>query len=222
MTHHATPALHRLAATTTLLGMLALPVQAANLLVNGGFEDSTSDVQTPTGWFNYGHTEGVLPYSALPELQVYEGLNWYTLGGHASNGWSWIGDGLGQTFATVPGATYRLSFGLTAENVWWAGSETLRVSAGDASHDYELVPTGGNPFTRPFSTEGFSFTALGTSTTLSLVLVAAAGTPGNNDPILDGLSVELVSLPVPEPASVWLMAAGLIGLLGWRRRRPAG
>lgn len=37
------------------LALASVPAQAApNLLVNGGFEASTSSVTTPPGWFNVG------------------------------------------------------------------------------------------------------------------------------------------------------------------------
>lgn len=163
--------------------------------------------------------DGVIPYSVLPMQPVYEGLNLYDIGGAGNNGLASVGEGLGQTFATTTGATYQLSFGLSAENVPGSSIETLRVSAGTGSMDYVLTPNGDPVFSRAFTTEGFSFVATSASTTLSFILQASSGPAGNNDPLFDGVVVNLVSAPVPEPHSWALMLAGTMGLAFALRRR---
>ena len=214
-----------IAFSSGLLGLAALASTTAhaNLLVNGGFEASSSTTTTPPGWFNIGHTDGVLSYGNIPSQPVYEGLRFYSIGGAGSNGFAAIGEGIGQSFASVVGATYHLSFGLSAENGFGWPTETLRASAGDTTQDYALVPTPSSFFTRPFSTEGFDFIATSALTTVSFIISASTGQIGNNDPLLDGISVELVSLPVPEPGTWALLLAGL-GVVGTiaRRRGAAG
>jgi len=197
------------------------PAAAQNLLVNGGFEASSSTTLVPPGWFNFGAANGVLSYSAITTQPVYEGLRFYDLGAHG-NGVAALGEGVGQTFASIVGATYRLTFGLSGENLG-SSIETLRVSAGSGSADYALTPTASGIFSRAFTTEGFTFSALSSTTTLAFVLQSITGAPGNNDPMIDGVSVELVAMPtapVPEPETWALMAAGLAGL-GYMRRRHA-
>jgi len=50
-----------------LIGMIGLCGTAqAQLLLHGGFEASSSNFVTPTGWFNIGHTEGVVRYRQMP------------------------------------------------------------------------------------------------------------------------------------------------------------
>lgn len=197
-----------------------VPAMAANLLVNGGFEGSSSQTVTPTGWFNIGGSNGVLTYSDIPMQPVYEGLRFYDLGAH-NNGLASVGEGLGQTFASVVGATYRLTFGLSSENLG-SSVETTRVTVGDTVMDFALTPTGTGVFTRAFMAETFLFNATAATTTLSFVLQSIVGAPGNNDPMFDGVSVELVSVPVvpvPEPEGWALMLAGLGVVAALQRRR---
>lgn len=188
-------------------------VAHANLLVNGGFEASSSPTATPPGWFNIGHSDGVITYAAFG-TPAYEGLNFYDLGGYG-DATGPIGDGIAQSLATIAGATYTLSFGLSAENQ--SGTETLTVAAGSASTDYVLTPDGSGTFQRPFTTQTFNFVATGALTTLSFI--TTAGTTGANDPMIDGVSV---TAAVPEPQTYALMLAGL-GVLGFiaKRRKTA-
>lgn len=214
-------------AKTSLHGCLAVGMALlagsvnANLLSNGGFESSSSNFTTPTGWFNIGHTEGVVQYSQVPTQPVSEGLNFYSIGGFASNGLASVGEGIGQSFATLVGASYRVSYAYSAENGTGWATETLRVSAAGSLVDHELVPTGTNFFTRPWSAGVLDFVATSSSTTLSFTLQAiGSGGAHNNDPMLDDVSVVLTAVP---EAQVWaLMAAGLLMLGAWVRRGSLG
>lgn len=190
-----------------LLSATAL-AQASNLIVNGGFEESSSPTNTPPGWFNIGHADGVITYADFG-TPAYEGINFYDLGGYGDPNGP-IGDGIAQSFATSPGASYRVSFGLSGENS--SGDETLTVAAAGTSIDYLLIPDGQGVFRRPFVTQSFSFVATAAQTTLSFI--HSAGLGGNNDPLIDGVSVTAV----PEPGSYALMLLGL-GVVGARLSR---
>ena len=202
-------------AKIALLAAVALstsPFARANLITNGGFEASNSPIATPTGWVNIGHSDGIITYAAFG-TPAYEGLNYYDLGGYGGSGGP-IGDGIGQSFATVLGQTYTVTFGLSAENL--SGDETLTVTAGSASVDYLLVVDGTGLFKRAFTTETFDFTATSAMTSLSFVHTAGQG--GFNDPMIDGVSVELSTAAIPEPETYALMLGGL-GLLAFARKR---
>lgn len=195
--------------------LLACGVQA-NLLTNGGFESSSSNFTTPPGWFNLGHTEGVLLYAQIPSQPISEGLNFYSIGGAGNNGTASVGEGIAQTFATQVGASYRVSYAYSGENGTGWATETLRVAAAGSFVDHVLVPTGTNFFTRPWSSGVLDFVASGSSTTLSFTLQdISGGGPHNNDPLLDGVSVVLTAVPEPPFALLWV--AGLL-LLGARAR----
>jgi hypothetical protein len=187
----------------------------ANLLVNGDFEASNSPTATPPGWVNIGHSDGVIAYAAFG-TPAYNGNYYYDLGGYGGAAGP-IGDGIAQSFATVAGSSYLVTFGLSAENL--SGSETLTVAAGNQSIDYVLNPDGSGTFQRPFATQTFTFTASSALTTLSFI--HSAGPGGNNDPMIDGVSVVLSTAAVPEPGTYAMMLAGMaaFGLGQLRRRR---
>lgn len=201
----------RITAIASLIA--ASSVAQANLLTNGGFEASNSQTATPTGWTNIGHSDGVITYAAFG-TPAYEGLNFYDLGGFG-NASGPIGDGIAQTFATTPGSIYSVIFGLSSENQ--SGNETLTVAAAGASFDYLLGVTAAGVFKKPFSTQTFNFTATGASTTLSFIHTAGAG--GSNDPMIDGVIVNLATSTVPEPETFALFLAALLSMAVVRRRR---
>lgn len=209
---------HGLAATMLLVFPFA---SWANLITNGSFEASSSTTTTPTGWTQIGLTQGVFPYSLAPDMPVYDGLNFYDLGGWA-NPLPNSGDGIQQTVSTTAGTTYTLSFGLSSED----GSDPAEILNvlinGVGVQSYTLISTF-VPFTGPWVTETLSFTAASSSTTIAFTVtssVAGSGNAdlGNNDPLLDGITLNPPSGGVPEPATWSIVAAG-IAVLAARRVR---
>ena len=190
----------------------------ANLITNGGFEASNSQTNTPTGWTNIGHSDGVITYGIFG-TPVYEGLNYYDLGGYGDPNGP-IGDGISQSFATIIGNTYNVFFGLSSENVDRSKTETLTVAAGNTFIDYILAVDGTGEFKKAFTTQNFSFTALNSLTTLSFIHTAGNG--GANDPLIDNVIVDAKATDintVPLPGAVWLLGSALVGFAGFGRRK---
>lgn len=205
-----------------LLLLLLPAISSADLLTNGGFEASSSTTTTPTGWTQIGLMQGVMPYSMFPTMPVYQGANFYDIGGIA-NPLPNVGDGIEQTVSTVIGASYTLSFGLSSEDGTDPAENLNVLLNGTTLHTYTLVSTF-VPFAGPWMTETLNFTATSSSTTVAFTVTPTMGSGnadlGNNDPLLDGITLNPAGhSAVPEPSEAWLIAAGLaIGFL-WRAAR---
>lgn len=204
---------------------LSMGAAHANLLTNGGFETDHGGCSTPPGWAQIGHLDCSIPYAlvqvtfGIPGFGTHEGLRLYSIGGPGNNGLSQVGDGLSQSFATLVGASYRVSYGYTSENVNGATTSTLRVQAGGTFNEHLMAPSGTGAFLRPWTSATLDFVASSTTTTLALFLAdSSAGFIGNNDPLLDGISVVMTAVPEPASSALWL--AGGCGLWLGLRRRP--
>lgn len=210
-----------------IFGAFAEPAVATQLVVNGSFEQTSLTSKgkflgVVTGWTGgpsltyvaFPGTAATGPFPAYPGLAPTspDGGNFIEQDGDPSyNGaFSQVITGL------TPGANYDLTFYQAAgqqNNFKGATTERWKVTFGAQtllSRMFSLDQGG----TGAWEVVSMQFLASTVSQALSFL---AVGTPAGAPPIsfLDGVSMTAV----PEPASIAVLAVGVAGLAGLRRRR---
>lgn len=177
---------------TAVIALSAGTANAANLITNGGFENPTVpnnnyanvtvDIPGIPGWVS-DNVDVVNNYSGFG---AYEGSNWLDLVGFGSTG------SISQTFNTVAGRRYLLTFAFSHNSIGGLGSASALVSVGNLLETVTHSTGNANaPDYRIFSRE---FTATGPTSTLSFVTTAGGGNAG--------LAIDAASVTaVPEPAT---------------------
>lgn len=191
-------------------------LSAAESLTNGGFEQPTVG-----GPCCITSPPVVIPgWTATPDVNVVNGTFSSSAGNLAKEGNQYLdligeagGGSISQSFATVIGQVYNLTFWYSHNLFSGLPSASARLSAGDLSDS--ITHVGGSNADLAWVFYSNSFTADATSTTLTFTNTAGAQ---NEGVFLDGVSV----VAVPEP-STWAMLIMGFGLLGgaMRRRRQA-
>jgi len=192
----------------------------ANLLTNGSFEsggfvNQGADTMSPivgstviTGWTVVTDTTAWIGPTNPFGLHANDGDYFIDLTNYQPGA---PFAGLIQTIATIPGATYSLSFDLGGSN-FWGRPDGITASAAGTSATFMTPSTGTN---NDWYHETMTFVASSASTVIDL-----QGEAGFNYIGLDNASVDLVSTaPVPEPGSMGLMLAGLVAVAAGAARR---
>jgi choice-of-anchor C domain-containing protein len=126
--------------------------------------------------------------------------------------------GIEQTFDTVAGHDYSVTFALAGNGAGGSTVKMVQVQAtGGTQVTYSFDTTGTSYGAMGWTTQTYTFTATGPSTTLSFTSLENSA----YGPALDNVAVTDVT-PVPTPAlSAWALLglAGLLGLIAWSLRR---
>ena len=177
-------------ASAILLTASVVPARA-NLITDPGFESCTSAHNPVPDWTGSG-------------TGVFCGGNPHT--GNFDADFGVPGATLSQTITTIAGDDYDFSF--------WLKNGTTAVNSFTASFDSDQVLDLVNSSVSGYMLEDFTVTATGTSATIAF----DGTTAGGGIWMLDDVSVTDQGPAAPEPASLVLLASGLLAI-AWRFRR---
>jgi Protein of unknown function (DUF642)/PEP-CTERM motif len=203
------------------LGMATSP--QANLLTNGSFElgafvNQGNDTMSLapgstviTGWTVVTDTTAWIGAANPFGLSASDGSFFLDLTNYQAGA---PFAGMSQTIATIPGATYSLSFDL-GSSTFWGRPDSITASAAGTVQTFTAPTTGGN---NDWQSVLMQFVASSATTTVLL-----QGASGFNYIGLDNVGVEFVSgpgpRPIPEPTTLALLGLGLASLAVARRRK---
>ncbi|WYL94649.1 MAG: PEP-CTERM sorting domain-containing protein [Gloeotrichia echinulata IR180] len=182
------------------------PAQAANLLLNGSFE--TGDF---TGWQAFG---GVGVDTASSQSVPSDGTKFANFNRGFNQGSSSRFGSLSQTFSTIKGADYLLSFDFTKGGTQRGPAALLVIVDGDSNNDF-LVSTVAidNSESLPSQYTNYNYTFTGDSSSTTLYFENYSDGQRGFDTNLDNVSVIATSVPpaVPEPTNILGLGVAIIG-----------
>jgi len=204
-----------MAMVVLLAGVGPAAAEPVELIVNGGFETpgilphDHYTVQAGstliTGWTVASGTVDLVNPSCVCGLP-YEGQQWLDLNGEL------IG-GIEQSFATDVGQAYELSFRYSNNPTGSAPQylADVTVTGNSALLDARISHSGSTHNNMNYQLFSDTFVADSSSTTLRFQSL----TLGRR-----GIALDAVSVVIPEPSALILLAVGAAGLMGygWRRR----
>ncbi len=204
-----------------LASVATSPTQAANLIINGSFEDPVISgsyasflpgATALTGWTIPGPFVTIIHHS--PDAGSANGYSTYNFAKSGDNYLDLSGTGnqsaIYQDFATIPSAAYNLSFyiGASAETL---PAATIGVDLVGSISLFHLTLTPSAPSTNiNWTLQSLNFVANSTTTRLSLKGLSGFD---DNASFVDNISVS----QIPEPSSA--LTLSLAGLTLLRRRR---
>jgi choice-of-anchor C domain-containing protein len=183
--------------------LIVTPVQAANLIQNGSFENGAN----PGSFLQLDAVSTVITGWTVSQGSIdYIGTLWQASNGSRSLDLQGLTSGtIQQTFNTTIGATYRVTFDLAGNPIGSPAIKQMRVRTGGSSADFSFDATGKSATNMGWVSKSWDFTANSTTTTLEFIGLGG----GRNGPALDNVSV----IAVPEPSSMLgLLSLGVLGI----------
>jgi hypothetical protein len=183
-----------------ILGLLSVS-QIANsaTITNGSFDSGL------TGWGTAGNV--TLDAGGYAVLNTFSTVDTSAYGG--TNGST-----LSQTVNALAGDVISFSYSFNTDD--YLPYNDFALVAGDAQYSVSDVATVGDGDSSGW--QNFSFTALSDFSDLKFIVSNHTDTAFNSTLFIDNVSSGSVSA-VPVPAAVWLFGSGVLGLLGFNRKR---
>lgn len=204
---------------TVITSVLVSTSANANLIVNGGFEDSNVN-NNSWKWFTSADVLGwegsnIEIWDQYQNFNAYEGRQYAELNAHPSNGQAFS---IFQSFATNIGSIYNVSFAYSARA---NTNEAFQFDlfSGNNSLFSEIIT---DHTVKNWSTFNLVFQATAAQTTLKFTSVTPySGTIGNflDDVVVTGGSNDtFITTDVPEPHTLLLFSIALIGFTLSRKK----
>jgi choice-of-anchor C domain-containing protein len=189
---------------TTLLSLSAASVSHAQLLVNGNFEVGPAIAPLSPVLAVAPGNPALTGWTVVTgAVSIVTDNYWVPLSGTRSVALSSTGAGaIEQTFASAPGAVYRLTFWISGEPFSTPTIKHLRVTAGPASQDYTFDVTPAWQWDMFWTQKTLDFTANASTLKVRFASLDASSW----GPAVDSAKVELVSAGVPSSSSLSLSA----------------
>ena len=179
-------------------------VQGMNLIRNGSFESSS--LNPGRGFISVGTgSTAINNWTTTGPIDYIGGLWQASDGGRSLDLNSSSTGGISQTFDTIVGQNYTVTFDLAAHpDRRGSINKSMRVSAAGDSEVFTFNRTGKSTLNMGWETNTWMFSATGSSTTLSFI----SNIGGPYGPTLDNVSVTTV----PEPLTI--LGAGMAVAFG--------
>jgi len=204
-----------------VLLLLSISSAKANLLSNGSFELASINPGSGVIGVAPGQTS-ITSWDVVSEDVQYIGTYWEASDGIRSldlDGMTGSSGGVSQTFSTVAGDQYNVTFDMAGNFENLPTIKPLRVSADGQFQDFNFDITGRSALNMGWTPMSWLFTADDTSATLQILsLTETLGLTEGWGAALDNVSV-LAFNPIPVPAAIWLFSSALIGLVGFSTSR---